>query len=312
MKAAVEVIFKKDQLNGAILITAPDGKQLMEANGSRNGDSPVSINTQFQLADASAIFTGLLIKKLIDAGSINLTDRVNSFLPELPYQELTVEHLLRHTSGLPDYFLLEERFWNQPRPFNNYDLLDILVKHEPRLFFYPGEFFRFSHTNYALLALVAERVMTLEFGEALKQIVFAPFGMPNSGLTSFSSQQPIGPFATDISGKISSGPETSDVNGDFSGYTTLSDMAAWSRHMQKNQEISSILATLPTEKEVPYHFGWVIDPVKMILYHDGNWGGHKATVVCHYPTAWIIVIFSNRGDNLVKIERKLSKIIQKH
>lgn len=147
-------------------------------------------NTRYASASAGKTFVAVGILQLIAAGKLDFQDTLGELLPfDLGTidRAVTVEQLLTHTSGVPDYFdenVMEEydALWTD---FPNYkirknnDLLP-LFRNKPML--YPrGTRFQYNNSGYVLLASVIEAVTGMEFDAYLKEHVFAPCGMEDTG-----------------------------------------------------------------------------------------------------------------------------------
>ena len=108
----LEVAYKNKAINGNILV-AKAGKIVFEKSyGYSNIEEQLPLNerSQFQIASVSKQFTAFGIMVLKKQGKLNHDDLVHKYLPLFPYTNITLRHLLQHTSGLPN-------FWNNIRPF---------------------------------------------------------------------------------------------------------------------------------------------------------------------------------------------------
>ena len=109
-----------EHFNGVVL-AAENGKiAYLRAFGEADLEgNPLLSNSVFRLASVSKAFTGMAIALLRDEGKLNINDDVRVHIPEFPYPDITIRHLLHHTSGLPDYVELLEEHWdaeNKPEP----------------------------------------------------------------------------------------------------------------------------------------------------------------------------------------------------
>ena len=93
------------QFNGNVLV-AEKGKIIYNsAFGIANFDpvDSLKVNSQFRLGSVTKQFTAMAIMMLKERGNLDYDDDARKYLPELPYRDMTIRHLLTHTSGLPDY-----------------------------------------------------------------------------------------------------------------------------------------------------------------------------------------------------------------
>ncbi len=136
----------------------------------------ITPRTPFRLASVSKPLTATGVLVLVERGDLALSDPVSRHLAAFPYGDrITVEHLLQHTSGLPHYEDLPERF-ERDRP-TNADMLDFLAQSRPRVHFGPGERFDYNNLAYDLLALVIEAASGQPFARFMREAVFGPLGM---------------------------------------------------------------------------------------------------------------------------------------
>ncbi len=168
-------------INGNVLV-AQDGKVLYErAYGFADvaAGKPNDLNTRFVMASVSKPFTAVAVFQLIEKGKLSLDGKVVQYLKGFPYPEITVRHLLAHTSGLPN---TEELFsprlaLDSARQFANADLISALKAFGKPAHFKAGDQFEYSNTNYSLLALLVEKVSRLSFKDYMTRFVFKPAGM---------------------------------------------------------------------------------------------------------------------------------------
>ncbi len=151
---------------------------------------PNSFETKFASASAGKVFVAVGILQLIEKGKLHFNDTLGSILDINLHQidaDVTVEQLLNHTSGVPDYFdesvmtEYEELWVDYPnyKIRHNSDLLPLFIQ-KPMM--YPkGERFQYNNTGYVLLAMILEKVTGMEFDQYLKQNVFDACGMGSTG-----------------------------------------------------------------------------------------------------------------------------------
>src|SRR5699024_3039246 len=92
-------------------------------------------DTVFELASVSKAFTAMAIMILVEREKLTYETPLLYYFPALPYEGITVQHLLSHTSGLPDYMELFEKYWDREQIAVNQDIVDLLVKHQPEALF---------------------------------------------------------------------------------------------------------------------------------------------------------------------------------
>lgn len=131
----------------------------------------------FPLGENSQIFTSFLIRQLLDKGKLKLTDKVCKFLPEFPYPEVQIIHLLRHTSGLPKFQELEKKNNGIVVATEQKDPFKALIQMKKPLSFSPGQYWKFTRLDYAVLAQIVESIEKEPFFKILEKNVFIPLKM---------------------------------------------------------------------------------------------------------------------------------------
>jgi CubicO group peptidase (beta-lactamase class C family) len=147
---------------------------------------PLSPKTSFHLASLSKQFTAAAAALLIQQGKLSLEDPVGQWVPQAAKYgpDLKLKHLIYMTSGLPEY-------WDQPRPggapwqsFHYFDTEDMLVAATApeKLQAAPGTVWRYTNTNYLLLAKAVEAASGQPLGDFLRERVFQPLHMRQAHL----------------------------------------------------------------------------------------------------------------------------------
>jgi CubicO group peptidase (beta-lactamase class C family) len=140
-------------------------------------DLPVTPATVFRLASITKVFTSTAVLMLADRGMLDLDDAVIDLLPEYPSfgRAMTVQHLMAHTAGLPEYLDRADFAEFIRRDYTAEQLIDSF-RDRPRRFA-PGERDAYSNANYLLLGAIIERVSGLSYAEFLRINVFDPLSM---------------------------------------------------------------------------------------------------------------------------------------
>ena len=147
---------------------------------------PNTVDSRFGIASGTKGLTALTVMSLVEDGSLDLTTAARSVLGgDLPLidDEVTIEHLLSHRSGIGDYFDEEaiDDITDYVLPVPVHDLatteqyLGVLDGHPTA--FPPGERFAYCNGGYVVLALIAERANGTPFDELVRRRVCEPAGM---------------------------------------------------------------------------------------------------------------------------------------
>ena len=162
--------------NGEILYENYSGFAYKEKRDSIKKDTPI------HLASVSKVITAVTVLKLVDQDKIALDDFVTKYLPEFPHKQTTVRMLLNHRSGLRNYayFSDDKKVWDKKKNLTNQDVLKLLTTKNIGLESTPGTRFGYCNTNYALLALIIEKVTEKSYPKLLQEMIFDPLGMKNT------------------------------------------------------------------------------------------------------------------------------------
>jgi uncharacterized protein YbbC (DUF1343 family)/CubicO group peptidase (beta-lactamase class C family) len=188
----IETAIAQKKIPGGVFHLESGRNLYRKAYGNRALEPQVEKMTLDTIFDAASITkvaaTTPAIWLLIERGKIAIDDPVQKFIPEFPYGDVTIRHLLTHTSGLrPDLDLKE--------PWSGYDTAMKLVMQE-KLTNKPGYVFRYSDINFELLGDIVQRVSGTPLDEFVKREIYAPLGMKDSGF------RRIGPVADAATSRI--------------------------------------------------------------------------------------------------------------
>ena len=176
---------KLRQFNGAALV-AYDGQVLLKRGyglANMEWNIPNEADTKFRLGSITKQFTATLILQLVEQGKVKLDGKLTDYLPDYRKdtgQKITIHNLLTHTSGVPNYTALPGFFQNVSR--NPYEVKEFVTKYASGdLEFEPGTKFNYSNSGYFLLGAVVEKVTGKPYEQVLKENIFDPAGMKNTG-----------------------------------------------------------------------------------------------------------------------------------
>lgn len=175
MKAAVNI----NQFSGSVLIAKHDSIIYQKTFGTIDyaNTKPSNSNSMFELGNITEEFTAAAILLLKDKGKLKLTDAITKYLPELPYNTVTIKDLLTHTSGLPDYYdeVMQDK-WGTEKLATNNDVVRSLAAAKVPLAWTPGTKYDEYHyyTEYPLLASIIEKVSGLSYKDFMQQNIFTP------------------------------------------------------------------------------------------------------------------------------------------
>ena len=175
---------KKGLFNGNLLI-AEKGEIIYEKSfGYSDIEQNKALNSKsiFNIASVSKLFTVVGIMVLEEEGKLNLNDRIIKYLPEIPYENISVKNLLTHTSGLPRIQSQPFRNLIEGKQYDNTQIINTYTTSAPDLHFEAGTNYFYSNTNYIFLALIIEQLSNQNFNQFLKTRIFEKAGMTETFL----------------------------------------------------------------------------------------------------------------------------------
>src|SRR5215813_15314180 len=173
------------QFNGAVLV-ADEGKVVYQKGvglANMEWEIPNAPDTKFRLGSITKQFTATLIMQLVEQGKIKLDGKLSDYLPDYRKdtgEKVTIHHLLTHTSGVPSYTSQPGFFENVSR--NPYKVDEFVKKYASgNLEFEPGSKYTYNNSGYFLLGAIIEHVTGKPYEQVLKENIFDPAGMKNTG-----------------------------------------------------------------------------------------------------------------------------------
>lgn len=294
--------------NGSVIV-AKDAEVIYQKSfgyADKKNNVLITDTTSFQLASVSKVITATAVMLLIEKGLIKLDDTFASYFPEFPYDKITIKHLLSHRSGLPNYlYFLNDIVTSKNRVLTNKEVLQLMAEKRPALYLQPNRAFNYCNTNYALLALLVEKISKKTFSNFLREEIFLPLGMKHSGtILSLDVFEKAVSKPYDNRWKIIE-PEAADyVVGDKSIYSTPYDMFLFSEALYQgkllNAETQALAYTaLSREKKLSnYGLGWRMkdfkDNEKKEVFHNGWWHGYRTAFHRRLSDKVTIVVLSNQ------------------
>jgi len=306
---------------GLAVAVLDDGRVAFESTrGLANVDSKVAItpDTQFYLASVSKQFTAMAVAILEDRGMLKYEGTLADIFSDLPphLRGLTLDQLLRHTSGLGDYL------GDPSPPQTNKEVLQ-RVRRSKALLFSPGTEFRYSNTGYNLLATSVQTVSRQPFPDFMKKEIFAPLDMTNTlvctSLGALASARAVG-YRTNGATFVAADYALRTF-GDGGIFSTLNDMKKWCRALETHvllkpakQDQLFTYRALSSRKVSDYgrtwHYGrgWFVEDTAFgkCIHHSGALAGFRARVEWHPDLKICVILLANRTDlNLDALGREI-------
>ena len=314
----IDSLFATAKDFSGVVLVADSGKVLYhKAFGYRNFDAKEAMDTTsiFELASVSKQFTAMVIMMLKEEGKLRYDDPIDKYIPGLPYKDITIRHLLTHTSGLPDYQQVMDEHWDKTKVAGNPECIEYLIQYHPPIHFIPGEKYEYSNTGYMLLASIAEKASGIDFISFARTRIFVPLEMTSTDIRSQEQKTMLRNMAwghiwvneknvyvrADSMIQFNYGIWLGNRKGPGRISSTTSDLLKWDQALYKNQLVSdSTLQEAFTPIKENYGFGWMIvnDPkFGKLVWHNGDNPGYKTKIMRFIDRHRTVIVLCNNAHD---------------
>lgn len=339
----VDSTYSSSPFFGNILIIKNDKILFEKSYGYADAvnKKPLTNKNSFQVASISKQFTAYGIMLLKSKGLLDYDSSVCKYIPAFPYKNISVRHLLTHTSGLPN-------FWDDIRPNmdttrsnGNKEVLEFLIQHKLPLQFEAGTKFQYADIGYDFLASIIENISGLTYQVFMYQNIFKPLKMKSTYAYMVTDIRRIqnknlaightfenGKFAyAHLQPKYNFVFYLGDFYGDGSIVTTARDLAIWDKALNECKllpcEIQNGSITEPTfngqiiyaktSPDISYGFGWFIKnpSAGKLVYHSGGHPGNSHVMYRLLDKNTTFIFLSNaETSNLKSLRNRILQMLQ--
>ena len=290
-----------DNFTGVVLVSR-NGRVLFEKGyGWANVELKVANNPQmrFHVASITKTFTAAAILLLVERGKLKISDTVATLLPDYPNgAKLTIEHLLTHTSGIPNTGGLAGWSDEERKPHTLPELVG-LFKDKP-LEFEPGTRTSYSNSNYNLLALLIEKISGQSYTSFLQENIFGPLAL-RATLNNSDAAQLIPNRATGIEPDGVSGArypryiDWSSVLGSGSLVTTARDLDTFVTALFGRKFLTANSVALITRPAEGFAYGWLREERfgRKQIRAGGRSPGYNVSVERYLDDGTNVIVLSN-------------------
>ncbi|MFT4926802.1 MAG: CubicO group peptidase (beta-lactamase class C family) [Phenylobacterium sp.] len=301
---------KYDQFNGAVLVVKDGDVVFKRGYGWANREWKIenTPDTKFRIASVTKQFTAMLVMQLVQAGKIRLDAPISTYLPDYRKdtgKQVTIHHLLSHTSGIPNYTRLSNYRSKISLQHHNVDEFSQTYC-SGELEFTTGSKYSYSNSGYYLLSNIIEKVTGQSFAQALTSQITEPLGMKDTG---FEQPQAImakraSGYQQIFSGYANSSPiDMSTVMGAGSMVSTVEDLVLWDEALygtdlltQKHKD------RMFRENMDGYGYGWGIKTLTVgnrqvkTVRHLGGINGFASSITRMVDDKHMVVLLNNTDN----------------
>lgn len=316
---AVTAEMRRQRVPGVSVAVIKDGELLYaKGYGLANVEHQAAVKpeTVFQSGSIGKQFTAAAVMILAEENKLGLDDKLTKYFPGAPesWKDITVRHLLTHTSGMGDY---PENF-DMRRDYTEEDFLKMIIA-QP-LDFQPGEKWAYSNLGYLTLGILIGKITGKHYGDFLRERVFQPLGMTTARVISEADIVPNRASGYRLEkGELKNQRWVSpslNTTADGALYLTALDMAKWeaglnSEKILKRSSLEQMWTPfrLNDGKMTGYGFGWQINRTKnrRLIHHGGAWQGFQSYFIRYPDDKLAIAVFANLAQtNSVRLVRAVA------
>lgn len=304
---SIDSIHAIHEFNGNILLVKNGVKLYEKSIGFTDSTTnhALTISSEFNLASISKTFTSSLVLMYVQEGKLKIDDQVHTYLPNFPYKDITIRHLLNHTHGMIEYFDWINDTLQIKDTIGNDQLLVLLSKYKPALNSVPGEKFNYCNTGYAVLSEVLETISGMPYATLLKSKITKPLKLENTyvqtvKMANSPKNRVYGMKYKDGRWNAFDLTTLDEFVGDGNIYSTVYDLHKWDKALRDGKILKPALLqeaytpAIVVEKPIMvYGLGWIINEPGKKVSHSGSWNGFKNNMVRDLQNGYTLISLSN-------------------
>ena len=317
MDQVVQTYVQNKTFMGTVLVARGTDVVLSKGYGSATleWDIPNTPSTKFRLGSITKQFTAASILLLEERGKLKTGDPIKKYLADAPaaWDTITIDNLLTHTSGIPNFTNLPE--YKRLEPFDSPVAKTIAVFRDKPLDFPPGEKMSYSNSGYLVLGHLIETLSGGSYEKFVTENIFMPLGMRDSGYdsnTAILAHRAAG-YAPSANGPVNAGfIHMSIPHAAGALYSTTEDLLRWEQGLFGGKVVSpASLAKMTTPFKNDYAFGVVVRTAggRKVVQHGGGIEGFN-TYLAYYPDdkLTVAVLANINGEAPNQIATKLAEL----
>ncbi|WP_333599719.1 serine hydrolase domain-containing protein [Flavobacterium sp.] len=325
-KYGVSRYFEKtwsEKNDNVAFLVAKNGQIIYEnymGYANKRTDEKITKDTPLHIASVSKVLTSTAVLMLVDTKKITLNQKVTTIIKNFPYPDVTIQTLLNHRSGMKNYayFTYENGNWDKKETLTNEDIVKVMVEKQIPLESKTDTRFSYCNTNYAMLALVIEKVTGLKYPEAMKEMIFDPLGMTNTFVFDITKDR--GNVAPSYKGNnVEIGVDYLDgIYGDKNIYSTPRDLlkfdkARYAPFFLNTDLLKKVYKGYSYESKGLRNYGLGVRMIEFekgepFYYHNGWWHGNTSSFITLRKEKVSIIVLSNKFTKKTYQTKKLASL----
>ncbi len=283
--------------SGSVLVAYRGSLLVNQGYGMANREEsiPAAAETRYRLASVTKTITAFAVLRLVAEDKVDLDASICSYVRACPatWQAITVWHLLHQSSGIANFTDFAD-FPSYEQTPSTPEQLVARFRNLP-LGFTPGTVYHYTNSNYLLLGLIIEAASGQPYADYLRDEIFLPLGMLNSGVDP-GDFSPLNGTRGYLGAALDIPLDVSNLFAAGNAYATIGDLYLLARAFEAGALLPADLAAAMVEpKPGRYAMGWVVQQRdgQRVIYHPGSMSG-AATWFGRYPDAELtIIVLSN-------------------
>lgn len=290
--------------SGSVLVARRGQILLRHGYGMANNTTYNTATTRFRVASLSKQFTATLVLRLHEQGRLNIDDGICNYIEACPpaWGQVTIRHLLSHTSGIPDYTEFRNFDATQANPTTREELI-ARFRSNP-LQFAPGSAFRYSNSGYVLLGAILEYVTGTPYADLLRNEITAPLGLNDTGYDhSRNGNDPSLAYGWLRRGVAADAIDASTLDAAGALYSTVDDLFRWDRALAEGRMLhADTLMMMRTPQVKRYGLGVMLYPLGNMaaVHHDGMASGMRTFLGNFTDNDITVIVLSNYENTNVE------------
>jgi CubicO group peptidase (beta-lactamase class C family) len=267
-----------NRFNGTVLVSQKGRIIYEKAFGYQDfaKQIPNTTNTIYQIGSTTKEFTAAIILQLAEQSKLSLEDRLNKYFTDFKRgNEITIKHLLTHTSGIYEILRDTNAVKQSTTPRSKEKMLSFFANKD--LDFDPGTQYAYCNSGYMLLGLIIEKVTNQSYEETVRKRILTPLGMTHSGFDFaglHNGDKALGYTKYSSTTKEFTTPWDSTATYSAGAmYSTVEDLNKWHKGIYSLKVYSAVsLDKVTTPFLQGYGLGCWIDTIygKKVVSHGGN------------------------------------------